>query len=421
MSFTVALADPRWYGHHPTYFQEFTASLLRNKCDVLALCSGHEEIQKQVEENGTQDRVTVEPLKDRENSLLFPKREHDPINTLHRWTSVRNALLRAERRSGKKADLVFFPFLDSMLRFQVLPEAGMSKMLGRPWAGLYFRNHHFAHPDKKVMFIKGDHTMRANGCIAIGALDERYLSAMEDHAPRTPIFQWPDITNEEPAVESTPFSAEITALAKGRPIIGLIGLERRKGVHTLLKAATEDPRLKKYFFAFTGSFFPESYPPEELRFAETVAADIASGKIDNIYFKAEICRIPDGTEFNTLFSTFDIAYAAYEDFCGSSNTLTKASIFKRKLIATAGECVGKRVEKFALGETIPEGDSKAAADAIVSILENGDDAPEPRFDEYHAMHDRKQLDRAFARILGLIGQPKASRTRETITEAATPA
>ncbi|MDB4673585.1 hypothetical protein OAF27_02110 [Verrucomicrobiales bacterium] len=421
MSLTVALAEPRWHGHHPTYFREFVSSLLRNNCDVLALCSGYEDFKSQVEKDGTGDRVTVELLEDREKSFLFPGREHDPINTLDRWTRVRTALSRAERNSGKKADLVFFPFLDSMLRFQMLPGAGMSKILGRPWAGLYFRNHHFAHPDPKIMFLKGDHTMRASGCIAIGALDERYLSAMEEHAPTTPFIQWPDITDESPATESTPFSDEIKALAKGRPIIGLIGLERRKGVHTLLKAATEDPRLKKYFFAFTGSFFPDSYPPEELELAETVAADIKSGKIDNIYFKTEVCRIPDGVEFNTLFSTFDIIYAAYEDFCGSSNTLTKSSIFKRKLIATAGECVGRRVEKFGMGETIPEGDSKAAADAIVSLLENGDGAPEPRFDEYHTMHDRKQLDGAFAKILALVGETKESRSRAAVAEATTPA
>ena len=419
MSLTVALAEPRWHGHHPTYFREFVSSLLRNNCNVLALCSGHEDFQSQVDKDGTGDRVTVEPLGDRNKSFFIPGREHDPINTLDRWTRVRSALTRAERRSGKNADLVFFPFLDSMLRFQMLPGAGMSKLLGRPWAGLYFRNHHFAHPDPKIMFLKGDHTMRASGCIAIGALDERYLSAMEEHAPGTPIFQWPDITDETPATESTPFSTEIRELAKGRPIIGLIGLERRKGVHTLLKAATEDPRLKKYFFAFTGSFFPDSYPREELDFAEKVAADIASGKIDNIYFKTEICRIPDGVEFNTLFSTFDIIYAAYEDFCGSSNTLTKSSIFKRKLIATAGECVGRRVEKFGMGETIPEGDSKAAADAIVALLENDGGSPEPRFDEYHEMHDRKQLDRAFARIIGLIGETGRSPAREAVGSRAT--
>ena len=302
MPLTVALAEPRWYGHHPTYYREFVASLLRNNCDVLALCSGREEFQSFIDEKNIGDRVTVELLEDRKKSLIFPGREHDPLNTLNRWTRVRASLLRAERHSGKKADLVFFPFLDSMLRFQIFPGAGMSKILGRPWAGLYFRNHHFANPDPKVNYLKGDHTMRASGCIAVGALDERYLSAMEEHAPGTPVFQWPDITDETPAAESTPFSAEIKKLAKGRPIIGLVGLERRKGVHTLLKAATEDPRLKKYFFAFTGSFFPKSYPQEELQFAESVAADITAGKIDNIYFKNEICRIPDGVEFNTLFS-----------------------------------------------------------------------------------------------------------------------
>ena len=39
-------------------------------------------------------------------------------------------------------------------------------------------------------------------------------------------------------------------------------------------------------------------------------------------------RIPDD-EYNSLLASFDVVFAAYEDFPGSSNTLTKASTTAR--------------------------------------------------------------------------------------------
>ncbi len=42
---TVALADTKWFGHHPTYFREFAASLRRLGVFVIALCPQPAELE----------------------------------------------------------------------------------------------------------------------------------------------------------------------------------------------------------------------------------------------------------------------------------------------------------------------------------------------------------------------------------------
>ena len=53
---------------------------------------------------------------------------------------------------------------------------------------------------------------------------------------------------------------------------------------------------------------------------DATTARIASGEIDNIHFNPDAGRIPDEADFNDLFRTFDVAWAAYEGFQGSSGT-----------------------------------------------------------------------------------------------------
>jgi hypothetical protein len=43
---TVALTDPRWSGHHPTYFKEFFASMVRLGVRVIALCPDPDGFRK---------------------------------------------------------------------------------------------------------------------------------------------------------------------------------------------------------------------------------------------------------------------------------------------------------------------------------------------------------------------------------------
>jgi hypothetical protein len=126
---------------------------------------------------------------------------------------------------------------------------------------------------------------------------------------------------------------------------------------------------------------------------------IASGEIDNLHLDPTAGRISNESDYNSLFLTFNIAWAAYEGFQGSSGTLSKAALFGIPCIASTGECIGQRVERYRMGITIPEGNAEAAL-AAIKQLETRDETP--RFADYREDHSQDRLDRILAKLLETI-------------------
>ena len=180
---TVVLADPRWEGHHPTYFYEFTASLLRLGHRVIGLCPEPQQLQEEAHLIGQRlgidirDRMATGHLDDPGKAYLRPGQDHDPISTIVRWRCLKKAMFAVEKSSGWDADFVFLPWLDSYLRFQ--PSTKLANQLGKPWSGLYFRNHHLGSAQNTVLkAAKGDRSLRNKNCVAVGVLDELFSKAI---------------------------------------------------------------------------------------------------------------------------------------------------------------------------------------------------------------------------------------------------
>ena len=406
---TVALVDTRWGGHHPTYLREFTASLLRLGANVLLASRQPEAVLSALpepERARAVGRVTPMTFVHRNQGLLDPRRDHDPLSTILRWRASGRIVRAAEARAGTRADLVFFPYLDSYLRFAPFPSLPR-RTLGRPWSGLYFRNAHLAEaPDslraRLRWLAKGDRLLRSPDCRAVCVLDERFndrLAADTGHR----VIAFPDMTDETRPDGLTELARQVGERAAGRKIIGLISMERRKGLLTLLRAALRARELgEPWFFVAVGPFLRETFSAGEIAFCEEVRRKVESGALDNLYFDMSGQRIPDGAPYNSLFTRFDLVWAAYEDFEGSSNALTKAAAFRIPLLATAGQCVGGRVESYQMGRTFAQADVGACLGAIRGVLagEGADGKPlRPRFEDYHRLHDRAYLDEIFRGFL----------------------
>ena len=405
---TVLLADPRWEGHHPTYFFEFTASLLRLGHRVMALCRKPQEFEEGARAIcarmgiSFEERVFVGQLDDPDKAYFRPKHDHDPISTVVRWNQLKLAMDRTAKESGSKPDFVFLPWMDSYLRFQ--PSLRLASKLGVPWSGLYFRNHHFGSSLGAVRrAAKGDRSLRNKDLVAVGILDERFQAEMAKQSGKK-IIPFPDITNETPPETSSLFSQKITKQAEGRKIIGMVSLEKRKGFLTMLKIAEATAGREDWFFVAAGKYAQDTCNEEEQAYVQSVQKKVDSGELDNIYLQVPGERVNDGADFNSLIKSFDVIYAAYEDFQGSSNALTKGAIFERPLIATRGECVGGRVEKYGMGLTIEQGSVSEGEEAIRKVLANEDWQGKPlakQFSDYHALHNRERLDAVFSELLEL--------------------
>jgi glycosyltransferase involved in cell wall biosynthesis len=397
---TVALVDTRWGGHHPTYLREFTASLLRIGARVILLCQKPEEIISPLPAE-TSARVHGHHFIHRNHGVIDRRRDHDPASTLLRWRATGAALREAEAASGWRADLVFFCYLDSYLRFAPFPQIP-GILLGRPWSGLYFRNAHLGAANARSINLlrraaKGDGLLASPDCRAVCVLDERFNETLAALCGR-PVISFPDMTDEAAPDAENPLARRILGRAAGRRIIGMISMEKRKGLITLLRCAIRaHERGEPWFFVATGPFLRGTFTPEELAFCDGVSRRIETGGLDNLYFDTCGGRIQDGVPYNSLFTGFDLVWAAYEGFEGSSNALTKAAAFRKPVLATAGECIGARVERHQLGRTFPEGDVAAALEAIHATL--AAPAPEDGFSTYHQLHSRDRLDEVFRGLL----------------------
>ena len=233
-------------------------------------------------------------------------------------------------------------------------------------------------------------------------LDERFIPAMEKLSGKK-ITAYPDVTQVNLPPHPTALAASVKKYAAGRKIIGMIGLERRKGFLTLLRTAElARERGLPYYFVCAGTIHLKEFAAAEREKIHALAGKIKAGEISNLHFDPATGRIPDEADYNSLFSTFDIAWAAYEGFQGSSGTLGKAAAFKIPCIATAGECVGQRVEAYRLGITIPEADAEQALAAIPHLL-GGKDTHQrslsPSFAEYSEHHSQARLDRILTKLL----------------------
>jgi glycosyltransferase involved in cell wall biosynthesis len=405
---TVALVDPLWIGHHPMYFSQFTAAFLRLGAFVIGLCPEPGEAfsaARTASIGAVADfdkRMSVHKLPGGKKSWFRGRFEGDPVRTYQRWKRCADTLLHAEQATGRKVDLVFFPYLDSYLRFLPFP-AVPHLTIDRPWSGLYLRNHHHGErpsPKKSLrMLAKGDAIFRSPLCQGIGVLDERFIDPLAHYTGKD-VDAYPDVTDAALPPHPYPLAEEIRRKAAGRKVIGLLGMERRKGLLNLLRVA-EMARERKlpWYFACAGRYERPEYSGEEQSLVEQTARRVASGEIDNLHFELPGGRIPAEEDFNAVFRTFDVAWAAYEGFQGSSGTLGKAAAFDIPCLASTGECIGHRVEGYRTGLTIPEGDSARALEAIHRIVDGRDWDDRPLNSDFA----RFRTDHGVPRLESLLG------------------
>ena len=391
---TVALVDPIWVGHHATYFRAFIESFLEVGARVVALCPKPEDLDDMVKAHP--DRLSVSKLEEPGDSKLFLGRAYDPFTTRQRWRIAGEAIDAQEDMCGWKVDFVFFALLDSYLRFMP-SSATADRLLGRPWTGLYFRAQHLTEPASGILAkvkqrLKGDFVMRSEDCRLISGVDERTLPYVESYSKK-PVLLMPDITNEANGDPEVPLAAAIREKAAGRKIIGIVGLEKRKGFLTLLRVAKEAAdQGNPWFFVFTGVLWWETLSDEEAAWVKDYLADPP----DNIYLDPEAGMVPDGEVYNGVASLFDIFFAAYLNslYNGSSNVLTKGALLEKPCIVTEGACLEDRVKAYRIGLAVPEDDDRRCFEAIKRLLvgEHWDGMPlNPRYGDYFALHSHEKL------------------------------
>jgi hypothetical protein len=402
---TVALVDWHWDGHHPTYFKFFASVLAERGIRVVPLLPAPEEAAALVAT--TPAARSPEAVRRIEPAEVFRGGAHLPVRPrslqrLLRQASMFRGLaarLRSwERRHGTPVDLVFF---DTMYDHDFASASRLSAMFGWDWAGLYLHAR-CIHTPGAVMadggrVPDGRKMFRGRRFRGLGVLDEGAIPGLEPILGDRRIVRFPDITDATlPATDGRDagLARKIESYAGGRPIVALVGhLHRSKGLEAFT-AAARDPRLAGHFFLLGGAANLAGLDPIARR--EVTKTWEAAANVH-----AHLQRI-DEAALNAVIRASRVLFAAYVDFPHSSNILTKAAVFRRPVVVSEGHLMAERVRRHGMGLTVGQDDVEGIVQAILrlsapAVADAG--RPEPRWDEYAALHSYDRLGAAFAELV----------------------
>ena len=271
---------------------------------------------------------------------------------------LRNAVIRLRnlyrlRRSLQRLnpDLVFFACLDDMLP-TLAPLWLFNLLLPYQWSGLLVQSalppYHRGMPDTRPF-------LRSKNCVGVGILNEYSAKGLETFQRHILLF--PDFADLSAPATNYPLLRKLKERARGRKVISLLGsINFRKGIKLLLESIPLLPK-DEYFFLIAGKSSLTAQQENDLRaFGESR---------NNCLFSLE--KIPDESCFNALIAESDLIFAAYKQFTGSSNLLTKAAAFRKPVIVSRGLCMGRRVEQYGTGQTTGEDNAGECSAAIRSL------------------------------------------------------
>lgn len=404
---TIALIDTNQGGHHLTYLRLFAKTLLELGYEVMSFCPHPPELSEWIARNCPEQTRQFHAFAAQEpkpRRLPVVGKLPQPFTVLARWQYAAATIQSASSEIGSSPDLVFFNWMDSYLSHYLTPQI-IDRVFPYNWSGLYFQprlqfeqktshNHHG--------FLNHQAVLNSSCCRAVAVLDKGIARKLQ-HKVRNTVLTFPDLTDESPPDFSFPVVQQIREKAASRNIVGLIGsLNKRKGLLTLLEAA-QKMQQENCFFVFAGQLSEYGLLPEELAKIRAIVEQTPP----NCFFYLE--RIPDEPQFNALIAECDILFAAYEDFPYSSNILTKAAIFRKRLIASENFCIGERVKEFNLGLTIPEGDVSKCIEALHELTNNSSSSNSPlapNFEGYERLNSLERLRIMFSELTELSRAPK---------------
>jgi len=382
---SLAILEWNEGGHHETYLNIYVASLLASGRRLVVLCRDPERLMDNLIEAGISGMVLKESLVvGRMPGLSWLDEHRQWPRFLRYWayaSHVGRVLKDAEKRLGERCHAIFFSCL---YEHQTRAIKALVDMARRPWSGLYLQARAFHFPSKtggpskdslRLFRLFEDSRLE---CLLM--LDEG-ISKQVATAIGRPVMVVPDVTDTGIDADSA-LAGKARAFAGSKPLVGLMGhLLPSKGTATLA-AMSMDPAAEDLALLFAGEIYWDLFSA-----ADRQVLTLAMKQAPSAMFCG--ARIPDERNYNALVQSCDVLFAAYHDFPYSSNTLTKAAVFEKPIIVSAGHLMASRVREYRIGEIVPAGDVKAALDAIRRITHDPvgwRNAMQPRWNDYRQHH-----------------------------------
>jgi len=366
----IVVLDGIWAGHHETYIKYYSKALIELGYKVSILCPFPAEVKNWLQKNLEKDYNSFDCIhfvtEEREGPSFCPNYMNLLFRVFSNWFHMRG-LFKKQVFSLGKPDHFLFLWLDGFLH-GYMPSIMVDYLFPTKWSGLYFHPMHHRGFEKssklKKTFFRFPEKMIENSKYmkSLAVLDDGVVTKLRGVLSEINVFVMPDFTDEERHNEKFALCGVIKSLSKGRRIVLLIGsLAKRKGLLTLLKVA-QNPLAKDFFFVAVGELVESTYTNDELK---KIKLTSESG-IENCYFQFH--HVKNNTDFNALVDMSDLIYAVYENFLHSSNLVTKAAMYNKKVVVCSGGYMEEVVKKYQLGEAVIPQDANASLVAIHRLL-----------------------------------------------------
>ncbi len=394
---TILLLDNSIVGHKYAFAKLFCKYLLRlNYKVILVLPEKTEQIKEELTESEPEIIEHLFPINlsvNQISKIRIHKKIDPAFNAFLLWLATKRLVKAVEKKSKQQVDVVFFCWLDNYVT-NYLPYILVDLVFPYQWAGLYFHPWYLFNTNyNNVSISSQDNVLRAKRCIGCGVHDETLRVKLKNRV-RKPVLYFPEIADGSSPMKNFEVTEALKEKANGKPIIGLIGLAKRKGVLHLLDVIGED--VDQQFFYFLAGKVP--YEQYSLQEQERIKKIIVQ-QPDNVYYYPDY--IPEGSAINSLISAFSIVYLVYNNFKSSSNFLTKAAIFKKLAVGINSYWIGENIQKYDLGLTVKGENPSETLQALRKISQK-EISIHPKWDKFLGLNGEKYLYSTFRELLDAV-------------------
>lgn len=400
---TVTLVEIGNDGHRTAYMRSFIAALIVQDCRVLCIIPDPTPIRQWIETHypALKERVSYRPYPFRWTGFKLPQFISVRLLVLYNLWMLKKIIRRYEKEEKNTVDFIFFNYVDKFVVNRV-PLFLIDYLVKKKWAALLIHSGTYrlfpALLRERSDSSFTDHIFNSPNCLALAIHDEG-ITVQLNNRLRTNVILFPEIADLTPPDAAHRLSLEIKSKAKGRIVVGTIGLEPHKcGYEFLQLAKHADPSV--YYFVFAGIFNEHVKAGYDRQQQEEFSSFFAALPENCL---TSFGHIEEGTDYNSIFCSFDVVYLMYKHFYNASNRLTKAASFQKLVLSSDMGCIGEDIKKYHLGELLAEINTEQALEKLNLLRAKiaAADFPVEDWKTYSAKHHTDLLNKKFKEIFQL--------------------
>ena len=387
----IALVEFRLSGHHPYYLATFARQFTEIGCNVDIFVHDIAECRQKL--LNAIPNLKLDNIGIHETSAASMGKRILGCRSYFRLKVLNQDLNEIEEKHNKSYDLVFFPYIDDLVQYDLKLPYFLKTPFKREFSGLLME------PRSRLMEKPGfPINLLTSTWLELPGSDYKELGLLvEDTTSQVskllgkPVVHYPDFCSTgHTAQPNDTICKEITTKRNGRYITSLLGsISPYKSLDLFLECVNEaDPQ--KHMFVIAGYIWKNKFSTETLARLEP----LFNSQRENVLVFDQ--WIPSEAVFDTIVQYSDVLFAHYRNFRKSSNILSKAAYYSKPAIVSDKFLLGQRVSEYKLGFSLPEDEIPALYNT--DFISNWTTDSEKR-EQFVSVHSESRLESIFQHLV----------------------